>query len=147
MSLKPALCLFNYNIAWHFDVSFSCLVVIIFYESKSRIGLYLLPFSFFFFLTCKSNCDSLCSSEPSFWVTDLGSALREAAASQPQSTCWALGAGLAEHSMGLPKFSTSAVPWRIACRLHSWLMVSLGPQENLDSTAGTLPLASSLLSR
>lgn len=48
MSLKPALCLFNYNIAWHFDVSFSCLVVIIFYESKSRIGLYLLPFSLFF---------------------------------------------------------------------------------------------------
>ena len=101
----------------------------------------------FFFLTCKSNCDSLCSSEPPFWVTDLGSALRDAAASQPRSTCWALGAGLVEHSMGLPKFSTSAVPWRIACRLHPWLMVSLGPQENLDKTVGTLPLASALLSR
>lgn len=146
MSLKPALCLFNYNIAWHFDVSFSCLVVIIFYESKSRIGLYLLPFSLFF-LTCKSDCDSLCSSEPSFWVTDLGSALRGAADSQPRSSCWALGAGPVEHSMGLPKFSTSAVPWRVACRLHPWPMASLGPQENLDRTARTLPLASALLSR
>lgn len=77
MSLKPALCLCNYNIAWHFDVSFSCLVVISFYESKSRIGLYLLPFSFF--LNMNLTVTHCAPVSLSFWVTDLGSALRGAA--------------------------------------------------------------------
>ena len=69
------------------------------------------------------------------WVQPSGTGLY----SQPESAIWELGADLAGRSMVLPQVSISG---RLCHRVHCQypqLMVSLGPQENLDKTVGTLP--------